>query len=327
MQKVKKSSLYISLLFIGTLLSGCGDVSHHYYSASKSHSSSVVTVSSKPIVVQPAAVVFENGDELFATPRSDDLHYDIPLQEFGDGTSVYIGLNDPGKFLCVLGEVNHYSVELRIDIPKTLILYDANNDGYRDLCMSFDGRGYVEIYDLYNDEELYYVSDSNVTIDGYWLSLENDKLMIHASDGVNPYLESHNYGCFKCENNGRVYVEWKDYLDIGTLNVTYQNTDKNSNIAVGTSSANSRAEIAVKNGYYSFWIKGSKANITKNDIHISARDKRTRITAGTNVEDTSAGFGFSLAFDFSTSSYSKADGMSFQVLCSVKVIYFSVYRE
>ena len=313
-----------------TLLSGCGDVSHHYYSASKSHSESVsivpTTSSSTQFVKPSATVVFDNGDTLFATPRSDDLHYDIPLEEFGSATNVYIGLNDQGKFLCVLGEVNYYSVELRIDIPKTLILYDLNNDGYRDLCMCFATRGAVQIYDLYNDEELYYIADSNVTIDGYWLSLENNGLMIHASDGIRPYLESLNYGYFKCEKNGRVYVEWNDYLDIGTLNVTYQNTNRDSFIAWGSSAANSQTDITVNSGYYSFWVKGYNSNIKKSDIHISARDSHTSFIVGTNIEDNARGFGFSLAFNYSYNS-NGSRYMSFQVLCSGKAMKFNVFYE
>ena len=327
MKKVKKSSLYISLLLIGTVLSGCGDVSHHYYSASKSHSS--VTLVPTSIPGAPAGqVVFTNGSAIFDGNLNHDLHYDIPLEEFGDSTNIYIGLTDVEGYFCILGEVDHFSVEYRIDIPTSLILYDANKDGYRDLCMTYEGLNDVEIYDVHNDKQLYYIADTDVTNDTYWLTLEGNRLAIHVGPEVNPYMESDNIGYFSYSSQDGVYAYWNNYLGLNKISVSFMDPAEGEINTASGSKTELVGRLSIKQyGRNYFWVKMENSGITdirKTDVHIAARDRLTRIDVVGQNSDSEYGFGYYLAFNFRNLNRT-SDHMTVQFLCSDLSIKFELY--
>ena len=330
MKKVKKSSLYISLLLIGTVLSGCGDVTHHYYSASKSHSS--VTLIPTSIPGAPAGqVVFTDGSAIFDDNINHDLHYDIPLEEFGDSTNIYIGLTDVEGYFCILGEIDHFSVEYRIDIPTSLILYDANKDGYRDLCMTYEGLNSVEIYDVHNDKQLYYIADNNVTSDSYWLTLESNKLAIHVGPEVNPYMESDNTGYFSYSSTDGVYAYWDNYQKATKMSVSYMESSTGITGTVSDTQSVTTKKLTIKQkGRYYFWVKiehPDTTSIVKNDIHIASRDRLIRIdTLGSNSDSEEYGFGYYLMFNFRNTNRT-SDHTSVQFLCSGISMVLELYFE
>ena len=108
MKNIKKASLYISLLILPSILSGCGTVEHVYYRSSSKSTSKVPSVS----LSLPPEQVSYNMESFFA---SNDSSVDIPLEEFGPDTNLRIERSSrSSESLVIAGKV--YSYDFRLDV-------------------------------------------------------------------------------------------------------------------------------------------------------------------------------------------------------------------
>ena len=256
MKNIKKLSALLSLTSL-VLLSGCGEVSHHYYSASKSHSQTVISSSSSVISSvstnpQEPATIFNNGLELFNYTTPNELTINRP--EFGDGS--YLTVSNPSGETYISGEIHHISFEEKANGISSIILFDINEDGYRELCYTIGSaiRNSVTIYDLEHHERLYYLEPVYLlTPSSYWFSLENNHLVIHRGADITQLNDTNDWGFMLYETSKGVYADWSNHLNIEglTLNIRDENMDLIRHIR--TKDRNFRYSL-VMDTYKTYWF-------------------------------------------------------------------------
>ena len=227
MKNIKKASLYISLLILPSILSGCGTVEHVYYRSSSKSTSKVPSVS----LSLPPEQVSYNMESFFA---SNDSSVDIPLEEFGPDTNLRI-------------ERSSRSSE--------------SEDGYRDLCITSDNRqgNSIFIYDLKKEDEIFYLEPirrSDNSVDSYSFSLDGSNMLYaECSSIVNSRLNS-EYGVVSYSSNYGVYVDWKNYLNVSGFMLTIRGSDGAAIISnvVRSTVANVSTTLSRRRSY-AFFIK------------------------------------------------------------------------
>ncbi len=255
MKNIKKASLYISLLILPSILSGCGTVEHVYYRSSSKSTSKVPSVS----LSLPPEQVSYNMESFFA---SNDSSVDIPLEEFGPDTNLRIERSSrSSESLVITGEV--YNYDFRLDVLRlvSLYLYDANEDGYRDLCITSNNRqgNSIFIYDLKKEGEIFYLEPirrSDNSVDSYSFSLDGSNMLYaECSSIVNSRLNS-EYGVVSYSSNYGVYVDWKNYLNVSGFMLTIRGSDGAAIISsvVRSTVANVSTTLSRRKSY-SFFIK------------------------------------------------------------------------
>ena len=273
MKNVKKLSAYISLLFITTFLSGCGTVEHYYYARSRSNTryvtettsyvtptySSVSSRSSsysKPNPQDPI-LVFDDGLSLFKAGSKEDLW--IYLPEYGDQTELMIKVTTNTGATTLSGTVFGYQYNnTEINHIASLILYDINNDGYRDFCVTTQpgGSNRVAIYDVVNNERLYYLEAvSAINNDGYWFSLENKSLVLHCSVYADTFDDTNDWAFMKYSTYSGVYAEWSNYLNLAGFSLNIRDTNANIIAASGVNNSNPNVRYSlVLDSYKTYWF-------------------------------------------------------------------------
>jgi len=271
MKNVKKLSAYISLLFITTFLSGCGTVEHYYYARPRTSTryvtetasyvtptySSVSSRSSSYSQSNPIdpIVVFDNGLDLFKAGSKEDLL--IYLPEYGDRTELIIKVATNTGTTKLSGTVFGYEYEnTEINHIASLILYDINNDGYRDFCVTTQTRGVnrVAIYDVVNYERLYYLEAiSQINPDGYWFSLENKSLVLHRGSNVDTFDETNDWAFMKYSSATGVYGEWFNHIDLTGFNLNIRDENMQVVRSCNVNDTNLRYSL-VLNSYKTYWF-------------------------------------------------------------------------
>ncbi len=301
MKKVKKSSIYISLLFITTLLSGCGTVEHYYFSSSRSHSKTIIYSDSRysydhetpptsipggSIFATPGpAVVFENGQELFKV-RSEEVNLYLP--EYGNNTNLTVTNGDTRSGTKIVGTVFGHTFSYDVRGVHSMYLYDVNRDNYRDLCIVIgtDSSNKVIIYDLKADERIYYIEPAKaINDDYYWLSLEYNTLYINRGTAIEEFDESDERGTFCYSEQTGVYTQWNNHQH----------------------------------------ISGFESSQMKSNIHFSFLEENTQYTLDGETETINHdSIGYPLIFTgYNVSQWTNTTTM--QILCSSYAMVFELY--
>ena len=355
MKKVKKSSIYISLLFITTLLSGCGTVEHYYFSSSRSHSKTIIYSDSRYsydhetpptsipggsiFAVPGPAVVFENGQELFKV-RSEEVNLYLP--EFGDNTNLIVTNGDTRSGTKIVGTVFGHNFSYDVRGVHSMYLYDVNRDNYRDLCIVIgtDSSNKVIIYDLKADERIYYIEPAKaINNDCYWLSLEYNTLYINRGTAIEEFDESDERGTFCYSEQTGVYTQWNNHQHISGLSLYIYDENKQilDSYSISTEETYRRSSM-ILNTYKRYWfaVKPVLANSgnwqsvyqssqMKSNIHFSFLEENTQYTLDGETETINHdSIGYPLIFTgYNVSQWTNTTTV--QILCSSYVLVLNLY--
>lgn len=330
-----------------TLLSGCGDVSHYYYSASKNHSPSATfegdvastsinrTSTNSSVAIQAPSVVFTNGQDLFNYLDPNEVEINLP--EFGEGTHLVVG--NPHSETHIEGEIERHTFDEKVQGISSLILYDINNDGYRELCYTICGgnRNNVTIYDLKNSQRLYYVEPASIiSPSSYWLSLETNKLVIHRGSEFTKLDDTNDWGFLKYSEGLGVYADWVNHLDIEgfTLNLRDENMDLIRTI--NAPETNTRFSIILET-YKTYWfcikpiVKQSgwglvyATGLIENNIFFAFNSEDVKLRKEDGIEPPSSdGIEFPLYFAYYDDNQ-WVQTTTIQILCSGYVLSLETY--
>ena len=308
MKKIKKTSLYISLLLIPSILSGCGTVEHAFRNNFKKSTDALNTSSS----LLPEQVLF-NAESLSA---NDNFSEAIRLEEFGPSTNLSIKRSTKQGYsgLCIAGVLYNYDFNLDVKNLVSLYLYDINNDGYRDLCITLnDNRGnYVFIYDLKKEDYLFQLESITRFEDhsGYSFLLDNNAILgVECITDVDSTSIT-EYGIVSYNSAFGVYVDWNNYLNISGFVLTV--TDRSGNAlvrqTVNSTFSKASATLSVRD-INDFYIKPlGDVKVGTEYMHIALRNRGIGMTPQqNNPSDYSSenGYRFDYAYSYGTTNYNE----------------------
>lgn len=235
MKNVKKLSLLISLFAIAMPLVGCN---HDGGSSNK-------VDKLKPVKVFDW---YHDG----TVPTSS---YSFEMEE----------LENP-KFTFYANNIKQANTSFAINNVNALYLFDANNDGYRDICVSGSTKtkkplDYSAIYDVKNNKRIFYIVDTVAGLyNDYHFSLNLNSLVLTKDKCDNSAVINKTYssGVMKYSEEKGVYVGWRNdqMFDRCSFSLKAANTQssdveiKNENDVI-TATLNTHTLYSLTVDYYS----------------------------------------------------------------------------
>ena len=242
----------------------------------------------------------------------------LAIEEFGDNTELTIAMGNNST--TISGKLQGEDFNYKVEEVHSFYLFDANKDGYRDLCYTKGNTNHsVTIYDLKAQKDIYYINGS-FNKDGYWLSLENDKLWIHRDNGGQTFDETKDKGFFDYYETRGVYVRWENYAKLSYFVVDVDDGESKHEYMV-TSSGMINSIQMNSSKIYTFWIRpffrDDTAKVSeKTNTHFSLLSKGFLAKSeGEPVEDEYNGVGFSMNFNVDETVKGK-QAVDFEVLLS-----------
>lgn len=125
---------------------------------------------------------------------------------------------DNPKFTLYADSIKQVDTNFTVNDVDALYLYDANQDGYRDLCVSgsvdtIPYADYCAIYDVKNNERIFYIIDSVVNAyNDYHFSLVNNKLVLTKDRCGKSAIVDQTYadGRIEYSKDKGVFVKWNN---------------------------------------------------------------------------------------------------------------------
>ena len=207
--KKQTKAILISAFLSLPLLTSCGRSSHSYSESRPSSNSSVP---------------FHNGDKINPIKIFDYFlddgypsEYSFNLKEF---SSEPFSLNARREIISPGGETV-------IKADNALFVYDVNDDGYRDFCITQQAptsvyRTYIKVYDYKNDK-LILNTEKRDSKFNYFFEIYEDKLCVFKTH--DRYFDT-RYGRGVIEyKNSEVDIKWTNYFEIDRLDLSFTYAD------------------------------------------------------------------------------------------------------
>ena len=137
--------------------------------------------------------------------------------------------------------VSQEGTSFKVEGANAVYIYDANGDGYRDVCVSktIDNDTYLDyayIYDLKNNKRIFYAIDSvqNAAND-YHFRLKKEQLLLvkEKCDKAAYATDTLSQGYVKFNENKEVYIEWDNMYEFKSCDVSLSsivNNDSTFNV-------------------------------------------------------------------------------------------------
>ena len=234
MKKIKKLSLFITLLAVPFLTVACDMESHYKYEGSGEHSISYIYTSvpgtTKIPTTTSSVTPISTYSFVETNPIIDPTLKNLAPQKIFDCYNDGYRLTSPIYFDAYEYTPSSFVVDTDLNIIQegtnyyfgkalALYLYDADKDGYRDLCMGYtegengETNDYVSIFSLVKNKEIYHLSEAGILNRGDYhfyadFAVER-KLYLH-KDILNSSFEQEtlDIGEVKYYSSTGVSIEW-----------------------------------------------------------------------------------------------------------------------